>query len=76
MSLQSRFSPLIRGVVDVLNHVAEHFHRIGSHFSEQDFLVVRLVDDDLNEVRFTFFLFSGRLRRNHTALSFILSVSP
>lgn len=63
-------------VIDIFNHVTENSNRIRSHFTEKNFFVICLVDVDLTKINSTFFLFSGRLRRNQTALSLILSVSP
>lgn len=63
-------------VVDVLYHVVQDSNWIGCDLAEQNLLIACLIDVDLDKRRSTFFLFSGRLRRNQTALSFIFSESP
>ena len=63
-------------VVDVLDHVAEHSDGVGRDFTKEHLLVAGFVDVDLSGGGVTFFLFSGRLRRNQTALSLIFSLSP
>jgi len=63
-------------VIDEFDHVIQHSDRVGSDLSEQDLFVVGFIDIDLNKRWITFFLFSGKLRKNHTALSLIFSESP
>lgn len=63
-------------IINVFYHVTEDSDWIGSDLSKKNFLVACLIDVDLNKQQVTFFLFSGRLRKNHTALSLIFSLSP
>lgn len=66
------FVTVDKGVIDVLDHVAQNANRVRRHLTEKNFLVVGLINVDLYHKRVTFFLFSGKFRKNQTALSLIL----